>query len=885
MSDGCLKVEAIDDDNNCALGKGDNGRYTSSVNKLPYDLDNDVCKMKVWAKPPPDAHFGEARGKYIGGHTRTVGSRKFTDVDQAKAKCLEVSDCTGITCKGSACTLRNGKELKRSPQGEVTWFLFEKVSGGRRLGELDSNAGAEQKPEVQEMFNAMEETPNASDVGEGALHMDPLHQRREAASSSNVMLMGRNLSQERDLPEVVQESEEPNSPARRLHANNYLRNIGKAMYGYNHYFGAPSSAENAGTDPGFVHRPLWKSRYTRGTVVTEQTFNAIPNSEQALSGAGVSGKALSGAGVSGTLFAEVRGQYLSGHTRAVGSKSFSSLQEAKDKCIAVKECMGITCSRSRCTLRSGRQLKNSPSGEITWFKMPADSFAEAYQQYLGGHTRTSGSRKFGNVNEAKKKCLTTTDCTGITCSNRRRSSCTLRKGKDLRKSPQKENTWFRLSSDSRRLSGLLASDDSSYVLGPGRRLAAKEKVPDGWKVTKAARTICDKDFVTKEIKSQYDYQKEESSSLNPLGLKLDLGMFTFSLSSEATEFRKSNAKSRKAMYKTSAECMDYIAELDLRNPPPTSDNLQFVVAAAGEEHEFHSVFDMFGLHFPTTIIFGAKYGFTQNIDESSWSQVSKHSSSFSVGAEVTKQIKMKKGISPQVSLSATAGASYSEKEQDSESQKFDSYFSEVMEFSLGRAMPNKGGVHEWVKLVDGEPMPIRYALKSICEHPAFASKKAECTKYSKTYCTSHLQKSMGGGVNCDRAQKQECLWDLDCPPHHTCTESNSCLALPSCTVWLYAEPNYRGSVRTFGPLYRRQAPMGKVYDTWDKAKIDSVKISGGCEEVLLMDADAGGCLERRDDNILIENRKGNGEKRLSNLPYDLEDDVCSIKLKTKEKWL
>lgn len=79
--------------------------------------------------------------------------------------------------------------------------------------------------------------------------------------------------------------------------------------------------------------------------------------------------------------------------------------------------------------------------------------------------------------------------------------------------------------------------------------------------------------------------------------------------------------------------------------------------------------------------------------------------------------------------------------------------------------------------------------------------------------------------------------------------------------------------------------MGKVYDTWDKAKIDSVKISGGCEEVLLMDADAGGCLERRDDNHLMENRKGNGEKRLSNLPYDLEDDVCSIKLKTKEKWL
>lgn len=59
----------------------------------------------------------------------------------------------------------------------------------------------------------------------------------------------------------------------------------------------------------------------------------------------------------------------------------------------------------------------------------------------------------------------------------------------------------------------------------------------------------------------------------------------------------------------------------------------------------------------------------------------------------------------------------------SDVERFDSYFSEKREFSLGRRMPNEGGAAEWVKLVDGEPMPVRYGLESICEHPALASKK------------------------------------------------------------------------------------------------------------------------------------------------------------------
>merc|ERR1719410_2774933 len=123
-------------------------------------------------------------------------------------------------------------------------------------------------------------------------------------------------------------------------------------------------------------------------------------------------------------------------------------------------------------------------------------------------------------------------------------------------------------------------------------------------------------------------------------------------------------------------------------------------------------------------MFGARYGFTQMIEESDYATLARNSKSFNVGAEVTKGIKLKKGISPQVGLSATVGAKYGSKSSREQSQKFESHFSETKEFSLGRRMPDSGGVHEWVKQIGGEPMPTRWGLESICEHPAFAPKKS-----------------------------------------------------------------------------------------------------------------------------------------------------------------
>jgi len=233
-----------------------------------------------------------------------------------------------------------------------------------------------------------------------------------------------------------------------------------------------------------------------------------------------------------------------------------------------------------------------------------------------------------------------------------------------------------------------------------------------------------------------------------------------------------------------------------------------------------------------------------------------------VGAEVTKGIKLKKGISPQVGLSATVGAKYGSKSSREQSQKFESHFSETKEFSLGRRMPDSGGVHEWVKQIGGEPMPTRWGLESICEHPAFAPKKSACIEYSKTYCAKHLIHA-DHDANCDASQKRECTWDLDCLPRHSCTNEGK---------------------RVLGPVYYTDAAGGpdggKMFDVVDKHLIASAKVTEGCEKVILVDQDS--CKVKSRDNLVL-GRSANAYEH-KDFWDDLENDICEVKVLARQSW-
>jgi len=61
------------------------------------------------------------------------------------------------------------------------------------------------------------------------------------------------------------------------------------------------------------------------------------------------------------------------------------------------------------------------------------------------------------------------------------------------------------------------------------------------------------------------------------------------------------------MYKTSAEGVEYSLEMD-GDPPTTSRNFQYAVDSLEYEGDYYHLFQVFGLHYPTSVVFGARYG-------------------------------------------------------------------------------------------------------------------------------------------------------------------------------------------------------------------------------------------------------------------------------------
>merc|ERR1712043_69239 len=172
------------------------------------------------------------------------------------------------------------------------------------------------------------------------------------------------------------------------------------------------------------------------------------------------------------------------------------------------------------------------------------------------------------------------------------------------------------------------------------------------------------------------------------------------------------------------------------------------------------------------------------------------------------------------------------------------------------------------KQVGGEAMPIRYDLKSICEHPAFnAQKRGDCKKYHGSYCEKHMVK-LQEDIGCQKEQEKECLWDMECLPEHVCSDG-SCFAKQSCTIEFRpvhckvktfgprkVQTNCKmgGSMYKRGPFFYEDAPMGYVMDV--NEFVESATISPGCAEVIWMDAGIlnDNCREQSEDNVVMGNR-------------------------------
>jgi len=409
-------------------------------------------------------------------------------------------------------------------------------------------------------------------------------------------------------------------------------------------------------------------------------------------------------------------------------------------------------------------------------------------------------------------------------------------------------------------------------------------VPDGWQIQKAKRSFCEKDFTTRTTGSEFQYRKDTSTSFNPGGFRLDFGKFSFGLSYEKKEFRESNGKERKLMTNSMAECVDYVMEMDDLDlsPPPTNKAFQFVVDSAEEAMDFYELFDMYGLHFPKKVVFGSRYGITTYIDESSYESRYHKSSSLKLDVEVCQGVKASKGLAVEV----CGGVKYGNKDGEKAKETMSKFFQNTKEFFVGKRFPDEGGVDAWMEASAEEPMPIKFDLIPICQHPAFKGEKRDkCSKFHSSYCEEHLSRA-NGDVECGESETvPDCTFDLDCADNYKCTPDRRCMKEPACIVDVYSQRYLKGEKRSWGPVYRRSSEKGAYFKVGGSAR--SVAISGGCEEVVFMDQDEDN--EDYRDNLVLTNRNSN--KPVSNnfkygvFKCDLCDDISRIKVTAKEKFV
>jgi len=363
------------------------------------------------------------------------------------------------------------------------------------------------------------------------------------------------------------------------------------------------------------------------------------------------------------------------------------------------------------------------------------------------------------------------------------------------------------------------------------------KVPDGWKVTRSkGSAFCSQDMSTDSASDKHSYENMVSSKFGipKTGMAYKGTGFSFGLSAETKDFVKQNGQEKQKMVSSSAECSEYYAELDMEDPPETEPSFKFLVDTLKEEKDYYGLFDMYGLHFANELVFGARAGKTTYIKESSFSSFQKTDSKMNIEFGISVAVGVGAGVKAKASKNVKLGFSSS----DQQAKDMSKYMSETKEFSVGRRMAPKG-FEEWTKDANGEPMPIRFSFVSLCDHPGFSSKKAECHKHAASYCPNHLQR-MHPDLSCDAAKPSDCTWDIDCDEPHSICRQGYCLPKPNCNVTIgkgcKEETGKCAEEQSIGPFYYSDSQPQQIITVPETfIGFTSLAMSAGCGKVVLME--------------------------------------------------
>jgi len=307
------------------------------------------------------------------------------------------------------------------------------------------------------------------------------------------------------------------------------------------------------------------------------------------------------------------------------------------------------------------------------------------------------------------------------------------------------------------------------------------------------------------------------------------------------------------MFRSSIDCGSYYANIrDLETDPPLVEPaFQSLVNEAKSANDYYNIFDLYGLHFPTEMVLGARFGTTQHIK----------SSSFVYNHETEKGLNLEFGLEAEMrmrypGLSRSAEFALPDLKRMHPSR----YFKELQKFSLGRQLV-KGGVDQWKTDMRLEPVPVGFSLTHLCKHPAFANNRSACEAAWGSYCPEHLQR-LHPELVCGTSEETECLWDIDCEsercevnvclkngkncvvdadcgPDSLGCEYQECVKKPECVVTLFDQEGTKGLKKIIAGNFWMENQDFHYVDLsnihWQD-RVRSMSISSGCAKVKLLPA-------------------------------------------------
>ena len=210
---------------------------------------------------------------------------------------------------------------------------------------------------------------------------------------------------------------------------------------------------------------------------------------------------------------------------------------------------------------------------------------------------------------------------------------------------------------------------------------------------------CVTSFTSKVIKNTFELQKSLSVSVSASG---GFGAFSFSASAGYKQASSEVSSGEKVYITSSAKCSYYYSNIDLTQPPPLHPGFYSWAKALEKNHSEANLLKFvkyYGTHFPTSVVFGAR--FLKQHSMSSKSYKTAFSSDISVSAQASYS-----GL-----VSVSGGFSLDKRQREAASN-----FSKEVEtttVTVGAAPPSNGDATYWASTVKENPVPIFYKIEPI----------------------------------------------------------------------------------------------------------------------------------------------------------------------------